>query len=183
MEAEIIKITSELYAKYHFSNVDIQFIIDFTSNFIKNIYNRLLLQELNSNLELIDPSLSDDIKLTFAKFRDPFKEFNSKSKRLTIYKNKKLFVEPKICTLKEEPLSLKRAKLVKIANKSIHYIHLPIKNSLEQLLQVDGLLEATLSYMDQLQSEKEVITNFVQGSLWKSRVKNFKDDGIPPCLC
>lgn len=178
MEDEIIQITSELYAKYNFSNVDIQYIIDFTSNFVKNIYNPLLLQELNSTLEILDSEFSDDIKLTFTKFRDPFKNFNTKSKRLTIYKDKKLFVEPKICTLKDEPSSSKRGKLLKVANKSSHYMHMPIKHSLQQLLEIDGLLEATVSYMKELQLEEKLVSNFVQGSLWKSRVNDFKDDGI-----
>lgn len=73
-----------------------------------------------------------------------------------------------MCKLKEDENASKRVNILTISNICTYYIHLPIQHSLQQVLQINGLLEATLAYMRELQLEETTISNFIQGSLWKS---------------
>lgn len=84
----------------------------------------------------------------------------------------KYYVEPEMCTLKEEQVPKFHGNKVHVTTKSTKMVHLSIKNSLKQILQMDGLLEATLSHMTFLQSEPIVKMNFIQGSLWKEQTRN-----------
>ena len=56
-------------------------------------------------------------------------------------------------------------------------MHIPLKYTLKQLLQIDGLFDATIQYLDYLMQDKTTITNFVQGTLWQKQVSQFNKTG------
>lgn len=57
-------------------------------------------------------------------------------------------------------------------------ISIPLKDSLRTLLSIEGLFSAMLNYMDRLYEEKELLTNIIQGKLWKKKLASFDKKGF-----
>lgn len=60
-------------------------------------------------------------------------------------------------------------------NKYFTITHIPLKYSLTQLLQIDGLFDALIEYKDCLRT---ALTNFVQGQLWEKQLSGLDKDGV-----
>lgn len=56
---------------------------------------------------------------------------------------------------------------ISVHEKDITLTYLPMKNSLKNLLELEGLFDELICYMDFLKKEKTVLTNFIQGELWE----------------
>ena len=175
----IMEMMTFLYKKYRFSCSDIQYIVNIFSNFIKEQYNPLLLRILNeSALKNSDANTLKLVNHIFKKHSDPFAKFNTEKKRIALFKNRELFIEPKSCTLEEKRDSSFRTTEVSVKMKNIHTIHIPIKHSLIKLFETEGLFEATMAYVQFLKDEKDIMHNFIQGSLWQEQIKNFQHNDI-----
>ncbi|KAL7304385.1 hypothetical protein TKK_0003184 [Trichogramma kaykai] len=53
-------------------------------------------------------------------------------------------------------------------------VHVSLRKSLTDLLNIDGLFPAILAYISTL-NESSVMSNFLQGELWKEQLKNFSE--------
>lgn len=56
---------------------------------------------------------------------------------------------------------------------SVAMICWPLKENLRNLLQINGRFDATVTYMNYLKNETNLLINFVQGTLWKEQLNNF----------
>lgn len=179
LQVKILKFSCNLYNHFNFTRSDVQFIIEQLQNFVSNDYNPFLLAEINSRVhDAVSKEVSDTINNIFEKHRNPFEKYDSESKRFTLYKNLGYYVEPEIITLKEEQVPKFHGNKVHLFTKKTTMVHLPISNSLRRILQMDGLLEATLLHKEFLESDPEVSMNFIQGSLWKEQTKDLKTNDI-----
>lgn len=180
LDKQILELTFTLYENIRFARTDVQFIIKLVQEFIKNSYNPFLLNKLNENLyNAVSEEVSDEIKKTFNAYQDPFSTYDSEDKRLRIYRKMHLYINPVLTPIAEIPIPLGLPKnKVLIQYETISIVHLPLKNSLSRLLKIDGLLEATLDYMEHLKTQEDVLINFVQGTLWKRQLENFRKSGI-----
>lgn len=176
---EILKLTCELYDKYNFSRSGVQVILEKFENFITNVYNPLLLQEINASLHnAVSNQVSNVINNIFEKYENPFHRYNSEDKRLHLYKKMGLYDEPQTCILKEEKVPKCDGNKVYLISKSKTMVHISLKKSLIKIFQMDGLLNATLSYMNRLHSEISISSNFIQGSLWKNQKTKYDKSAI-----
>lgn len=175
LDSEILRITCELYSQSNFSRKDVQFVIDILRSFVSNVYNPFLLSQLKKYL---DKAVSDEamgqIHRTFDLHKDPFKPYRSEPTRLRLYKTLGLYNEPKLVTINTIPKMTHKQQETLLMHKPVSVVHLPLKMSLVRLLQLDGLFEALLNYMEILNNETDVLTNFIQGSLWKQQLQNLK---------
>lgn len=181
LENDILKLTCKLYSNLKFSRTDITFIIDTFQDFIKNIYNPLLLRTLQDRLHnAISQEAADVIPKIFQIYSDPFKNYDSDKKRLRIYKNRGLYVEPEVCNINEASIAIMSGgNKVYFKSSITSMIHCPLRTSLTKIFQMNGLFEATIARMNKLKSQEGIRTNFIQGTLWKNQIKNFtKTDGI-----
>lgn len=120
------------------------------------------------------------MKKTFEEYKDPFEAFSSSIKRHTIFQKNGLLLDAEKNDLEIFENTNCRRENLKITENLIHSVHMPLTLSLKALLSIDGLLEATLKYMNHLNKEKNTYLNFINGSLWKEKKKKFvKTDGIP----
>lgn len=175
----ILKLTCQLYSNLHFTRSDVQSIIELFSDFIQLTYNPFILKQLQDNLHgAIDDEVSLEINKIFKRYTDPFRDHNTSDKRIRLYKNLGLFVEPETCILRTIPIPSKSGTTLNMKSKNITLTHLPMKHSLKALLETDGLLHETLSYMDFLQNEKTLLLNFVQGTLWQKQRQACTKNGI-----
>lgn len=179
----ILELTCRLCDNLKLSRAEIQNIISIYQDFIYNHYNPLLLSQLNKSLfQAVEKEVMDTIDCVFDTHKDPFKNFDSEAKRFRLYKSLGLYAEPEICELKKDCKSKLREKKICYTNKTTSIYHLPLKWSLKKLLEMDGLLQATLSYMNDLMGENQVLTNFDQGTIWKKIVNSIKTGIALPLL-
>lgn len=82
-------------------------------------------------------------------------------------------MEPEICVLSNERVPKMVKDKVLLITKTTTMIHLSMKNSFKKILEMDGMFQSTLSYMDLLYSEPKIKTNFIQGTLWKKQLEKF----------
>lgn len=175
----IIKMISSLYKEYSFSCTDIQYVIDIFTNFIKEHYNPLLLKVLSETvLKNMDSNCLKMVNDIFQKYSNPFAKFETERKRITIFKNRNLFVEPKKCLLEEKTESTYRTTQLSVKAKSVYAIHMPIRYSMTKLFEMEGLFQATMSHIQLLKNEESIMSNFIQGTLWKEKIRSFHADDI-----
>lgn len=182
IKAAVSKICCDLHKNIKLSEKEVENIISVMKNFILDVYNPFLYEKVFCAISytLDSDKKKSKLKKTFEEYKDPLKEFSSAIKRYSVFQKDGLLVDAEINVLEEiEDTSCRREDL-KISERFIHSYHLPPAHSLKALLSIDGLLDATLSYMNHLSNEKGTYFNFVNGSLWKKKKQNFaKTDGIP----
>lgn len=97
IDNEILAILSKLHNRFKFSLLDIQFIFVICEILVRKIYYNILLENFESTLfKAVDNEVSNEIKLILEKTIHTFEKFNTEKKRLTIYKQMDLFVEPQV---------------------------------------------------------------------------------------
>lgn len=93
----VLEVISELYKKLRFADSDIRFIVNLFQNFIAEIYNPLLLNQLEKLFfHNLDSKKIEQIKLIFSENKYPFKKYDDVDKRLRFFKKIGAFVEPEI---------------------------------------------------------------------------------------
>lgn len=175
----IIKLTSKFYCKFHFTESDVQDIVTILSDFITNCYNPLLLKIMNERiLANADCKTKTYVCDIFDKYSNPFKNYKTDKLRMAQYTNLCLFAPLKLIELDKKEVVDVRGREMTVKYKNIRGIHMPLKNSLTQLLEIDGLFDATLSYMKNVINYDSILCHFVQGSLWKEKIKTLKEGEI-----
>ena len=124
----------------------------------------------------VSKEVINEIDKNFNDFAEPFKFFDTKDKRLTIYKQLGLYSKPKILKIAVRETYCNKNQKHLFISKSIVMVHLNMEHSLRMLLEMEGLYAAIISYMSELEKEKNVVRNFLQGDLWKDVLKKFKED-------
>lgn len=178
LENAVLLLTVQLYS-LSMSRSNIQKVIEIFSNFVTNTYVPFLKERFDENLfQAIDDIVQREIHDILLKFNDPFKNYNTEKKRLSLYRQRGLYSDPKECEIEEVEVTKKRGSLLKIIDKSYTLFRIPLADSLKKLLCIDGLFKQMLSYIEYLQEEKNLIINFIQGELWKNQLQNFAKSGL-----
>lgn len=171
LENEVLKMTCEFYGNFKFIRAAITFILDIFRNFIRNIYGPFLLNLLHERLVgAVSTEVFNAIDIIFDRHNFPLKKYSSDDKRLRFYEQLQLYTKPDICELQNKLTMNIRGGKITSRSTSITTVHLPLPNSLTELFEMDGLLDATLSNMALLQPQKNISSNLIHGSLWKEQV-------------
>lgn len=182
IEVAIFIMIIKMYKKLHLTRSDVQFVIELVNDFICSSYNPFLLKELNKYLNgLISNDVSQQIQRTFEQHSNPFEKFSTEHKRLTLFKRLGLCNEQKIFEIETVVKEDKTVNQSIVYKKPKCFVYLSLIFSLQQLLEIDGLFDATLKYMQSLYSESKYMKNFIQGNLWKITLKEVSSiikDGI-----
>lgn len=62
----------------------------------------------------------------------------------------------------------------------VHAQFIPIRRVLKKFFEIPGLLNETLCFMNSLQENRSIISNFTQGSLWRDMTKKFENKIVMP---
>lgn len=174
LENEIFKLSCEINRNLKLSNSTVQFIIQSMSDFIKNTYNPILLQNFNCRLKnAVSKECMDVIKNILSEFEDSFQACSTEHRRLTIYKNKGLYVEPVSSEISTRQVIKLKSNKVFVGSKAITKVHLPLANSLQNIFKIEGLLDATLNNLKYLESEKHLIISLMNGLTWQEEKLSF----------
>lgn len=103
IEQSIFLMIIQLYSNVSLTRKDIQLIISLMMNFITNAYNPFLSQQLNKYLKnAISEEASEQIHIIFTRYEDPFKKFNTESKRFNFFNNHGFQIQPQIHQIDQE---------------------------------------------------------------------------------
>ena len=174
-EKGILKISCELYTNLGYTRSDIQNILNTVGDFIKNTYNPFLLKTIMSALcNAVNDEVMKEINKIFKKYKDPFSLHSSEKKRLVLYRKNQLLVEPIEPVVDTRKIMSSKGSKVFLNIKDITIAYMTIENSFKKLLEIDGLFNVMMSYMNHLQNQSNVFQNLVQGSLWKNKLEHYE---------
>lgn len=172
LESEVLRMTAELYENISFTRSDVQLIISKMSSFIEKTYIPIIHNAITSAVTgAVEKEVLEGITRILNKYSNPFKNFQTESKRIKQYEKKNLYREPVISTISCNPV----VKLVNeqriLKAEKIEIVHISLRDSLKSLLQTEGLFTATLKYLQHLKRQTGALENFVQGQLWQKMLK------------
>ena len=175
LQTQCLMLTCHLYSNLNLSKTDVQFVMALFINFIKEFYNPSLLLALCTSLDnVVSEEVLNEIKKVFEKNKTPFDDFDTEDKRINFYKKIRLYVDPEKVPIGSVDKSVLVGTKLTLKTKEATMVHIPLAYSLTQLLQVEGLFDATIEYLKSLSDMgTAVIENFTQGSLWKELLAQF----------
>ena len=179
----IITFILALYAESSYPRKIIQEFVDHMGHFIKNVFLMSLkhdiLKILNQNDKISEASLLA-IDTCFDKYGDVYKSVSTEYKRLEIKK--------KMGYIDFEKFSLGYTFIYKIVNNEklivpeyMYGVYVPLRRSLKSFLEISGIFNKILLYMQQLKKESYIISNIIQSQTWKNKYANiFKNEIVLP---
>lgn len=159
----------------------VQNLIDFVKTFVRSTYLPSLKKDLLGILqnENISPYCLYEIDKCFERHCNVFDAVDTESKRFSILKQKGLLLD-------YQEFEFGKTYVHDIVNntevltpQSMYGIHIPLRHSLKLFLEIPGMFSQIKEYISKLRSELKIITNIIQGELWKKKyMPNFTDNEI-----
>lgn len=177
--------TLSLYGNYSISRSNIQDVIEKTEKFISDTYVSHLTYLMKTELEnLVDDKLLLRILYVLEENKYPLRSVRTEPLRMKLYERDCGYIPPNNMEIFQDILIEKDDRqtecLVSTVNyKSIKASYIPLKSSLIALLQIPNLLDVILKYQQDLLNETTVISNIIQGKIWRSKYSKSKNIILP----
>lgn len=171
----ILSFTLELYGNPGYPRKIVQTFMDFLNHFIRDVYLGSLKNEIlqilqKSNLDIPFDEI-DDCFLRHSKIVDPF---SSEHKRFNLLKTKGFFELEEFVI--GETLTQKYIRNeLRLVPKLMHGIHVPLRKTFKLFLEIPGILNQIINYINKLSNESHIISNILQADLWLRKYKNITD--------
>lgn len=188
-------------AKEHIESIDeiksiisknaLKFVTKLNSiSYTNNLHIEKLLKEFSENLsfvflnikKVVLPEISNvakrnEIGTLLDCCSNPFSNINTEYKLVKSLVSKNLMVIPEQIILKKEVGEIMKKGIPQMSEVTSTGTIMPIEFQIKSFFSMSGTLNSTLKYIQDKKKEKENISNFVQGKLWKS--KNIPEKTIP----
>lgn len=112
-----------------------------------------------------------DVTNLFDSFSGAFDNLDTEHERIKILKDKNLYIESEKFLLGEKFKGCKRnldGTVKKVSSEAYAY-QFPIKTMLKKIFELPEVYDTVLTYVQQLEGETSVISNFIQSNLWKKQ--------------
>ena len=178
---KILGFILSLYGEPSLQRKVVQNVIDYFHEFLKETYLPSLqndIMDILKNEKISDYNLHR-IQSCFNKYGNIFENVNTENKRFALLK-------PKGFIDREEFFIGRVYETVIIDNKEVsipenmYGIRIPLRNSLKVFLEIPGLFDKILNYMNSVSKSTSIISNLIQADLWKSKSKKFINDIVLP---
>jgi len=183
LESELLKLTLKLYNNKVIPRNAVQIFIDYLIEFTSTTYACFIKEKLNlSNHECPQAkSIVKDLDNAFASSKNILDLFQSEHLRFEMYRKKNLMIMPTeyvITTKMKENFNMNNEKYFVPKHLTDQYI--PLKWSLKLFLEIPGMFETIQNYVEELEQNPNIISNFIQADLWKSMKNEFKNKLVLP---
>lgn len=164
-----------LYANPNLPRNIVDIFVTFFDNFLKSILVPQIEKDIFKVLE--SENISEfgkrEIKRCLNGYSEICNPVNSESKRVSLLKCKGLvdFEKVSIGVTLVDMFSNGKNKL---AVKELTGVCIPLKHSLKCFLEIPGLFNKIVDYIQRLQTETNVISNIIQASLWKVKYASLR---------
>lgn len=159
-------------------DVTINFILDFLINvFVPSLKADILAVLKNEN---ISNSALFDINECFDRHSKIFDYFETEAKRFNLLRQRG-FID-----FKKFPIGITfDEKIVDneiiMSPETVDGVYIPLRESLKCFLEIPGLFNKIMEYVEYLKVDSNIITNIMQGNLWKNKYFNkFCNDIVLP---
>ncbi|XP_051168473.1 uncharacterized protein LOC127286168 [Leptopilina boulardi] len=123
-----------------------------------------------------------EINEVFAELSNPFHNIQTEAKRCKLFETNGTFIPPQNYKLGEAKVIVEKNGEKISCIKEICAQFIPIRKVLKLFFELPDVLKNTLQYMNNVQENKIVIQNIIQGSLYQEKVKAFKDKTLLPVI-
>lgn len=173
---------SKLYSKSNLTRNHVQDIVCDTTNFLSSGFLSTLKGEVVTALQNKSTCNIKDIEKKFEILETPFENLSTEYRRLKELEASNFLIRPMeyiISSMLTDRTDRDGNAVFVPADLTGHII--PLRHVLQQFFEMPQVLQSTLDFMSDLSKEKDIISNFIQGSLWKEKVRHFdpKDIVIP----
>ena len=114
-----------------------------------------------------DLNLKQKLEEIFEQHRDPFKMLKTEHSCFKTFENHKTFVPPISYLLGERQEFLRQNSIHKLKMHPVTAQFIPLTSVFKIFFQMPQVLNETIAYMESLKKDYTVISNFIQGELWK----------------
>lgn len=164
IKSQVTILITKLYGKMTLPRNLVQDIInDFESCFV------LPLEEIKNKLNLFGFSDSKEKAVVLemcSSLQNIFSEVSSEYLRFKFLDKSQKFVKPEEVIIGHHTdINLSNA----LETKDIKFEFIPLRHTLKCYFQMDNVLDLCLKYQQKLQLENKILSNIIQGSLWKSK--------------
>ncbi|XP_052120479.1 uncharacterized protein LOC127748910 [Frankliniella occidentalis] len=172
LRSEADKFVSKLYGKSKLPRQFVQDIIDDTSLFLQNG----VLTFLKDNLTSLNLTNEQSSALTKAYdvVKNPFSHLRSEYFRFKYFTSTGEFIPP----ISYEIGEIDVAHGANLKKTKVYGQTVPIDLSLKQFLEIPNALNDILQYVESCKADSDIVQNFVQSELWKTKRSKFSDDDI-----
>lgn len=133
-----------------------------TYNGILPLFENVLDKFSSPNKSQIMESISGELKKSYDKFSSEYNRFR-------YFKNLGTFLEPIPVKVGEREDYIKKNEIIKWGSIPCYMYMTNFRNVLKAYLSVPGVLKEILSYIIELEKEKEEISNIIQTNFWKEK--------------
>ena len=177
MHRELIKLTLALYKNLPARN-NVQEVLELFQSFVSSFFVPFLIQEMSVNV--VDRNSFLKAKRILDENKFPFRNFLSEYDRFNIYRHESVFIDPIEFEIKNKDLVLfDSTPMLKTPNTSFGS-YISVYHSLKFLFEIPGVYSETVKHVANLLKEKTIISNFIQGKLWRNKYANYLQRFIYP---
>ena len=169
LEYEMLLMSLELYNCSVVPRNIVQKVISTTIHFSSKIFMSWVLNKLSHSCSSDISNVLDNLKIILSEADETFKKFKTEAARFQTYINRGLMINPVEQILHQKDVDVVVNDALKKSKKSITLHRIPLHWSLKLLFEIPGCFDLVKNYMEELKREKNIISNFTQGKLWKEK--------------
>ncbi|KAK3909843.1 Formamidopyrimidine-DNA glycosylase [Frankliniella fusca] len=169
------------YSKPSLPRNVVQNIVDDVQDLLSNgVFMNILRDKVMQALQSCqaEESLVEEISGMFNAVQNPFEHLQTEYLRKQYFEKSGYYAAPEVFELGKRLQQVKTANGMKWKWVSVTAVHVPLAPVLKNFLELPDALQCILDYMKQLQDQKDSISNFIQGKLWKEKLKKFSPTEI-----
>ncbi|XP_066590817.1 uncharacterized protein [Prorops nasuta] len=158
LENELLLFTLKLYNNPIIPRKAVQIFIEMLYDFINNTYAKYIPKQLEIKLISYNPSIVTDLNQIFTSCNQ------NKQLILKTELEYSIDIECKLKALDDQMVK----ELV-----PVHGCYIPLKHSLKLILEIPGFFKEMINYMNSVKKETSIISNYLQGDMWKKMSADF----------
>ena len=173
LENELLTLTLSLYSNPSIPRKIVQYFVDQIIHFTNTIYATYLREQMQLKFKNCDTQLFTNIQDILDSSKIIFRKFQTEYQRFSLYQEKDLLAMPKDSCI---GVRIPKNHLVEkepFAIENVYAQYIPLKTTLKVFLELPGMFDLMLNYIKELETETNIMSNFIQGRLWKEEKKNF----------
>lgn len=160
----------------------IQKVVTSFSSYIENVYIPDLKSQLKKKGELCKNFSLTDIDNLLDANAHPLVEYSTDYKRFKLFSELEIFFPPVEYEIGQKMSCLEENDKVMIKSKPATGQWIPLKHTLQSVLSTGNLFHEIQMNVQELLSEEDIISNFVQGTFWRGRIEARKSENVLPII-
>lgn len=176
----MLKFTLKLYNNPLLSRKAVDEIITTFDDFLSNLFIPFVQEEIKTNLSHLQHEESiHQVQFILENSKHFFNHYSTEHFRFKFYQEESFFIPPESFEIGEEAVHDNRnPQKVDIKIKKVYGAHVPLQKTLETFFSIPGIFEQMHEYYKELSTEKNVLSNFVQGDLWSKNYCTQNEDEL-----